>query len=677
MNLNIEPQKDTTELIEQEKNESSKDRTEGKLGNSEIISISGNLVERMNENAKKYFIMDLSSLDNLNIKELENIEEYLTAEKMKFNASFDDEREIILAINKKLRAVSEIINNITFSELEKESEIVDLYASDKDNSKSLEQKRPLYDDIKLNFHNREASFDSQEILMKEKLSDEITCENLSKIEKIIESRNFTIYTLDDKFKELYRFIDFIAVKSCLIKDDLKIIYVELIKFLDLHGPLIIEDNKLKYNSINEDLSSIQRKSLLEPFVLNIKKAAQIISKDLKNSGILTRQLINLFNPDIYQEKFNFSREGFFYRDQQVQYKIKIHTIIATDNNVGFVERDIPYAYQSSSNLYFVNINDISDLLGYIETKNSAVEIVCIKKQPIVRFLENKESFTNRLRIVGILSGVFVFLYLLSLLFFEELLFSIIIFLQYPFILISIFLLFLFFFLHARDRKKIVRNFNRPFGIKHPDFKEDLLELAINRITPAERGQFLYEIYGKTQIPFQLRQKVDKKSFITDNRELFESDIVNIPTSRKNFQDLKERFRIFEQKGNYYKAYCILRAILVMKLRDIISANSEVSSSWLGKIHDIFKLFDMLKHKKIYNLDRDSGKKLKELENIRKEKGVINKSLFQLLKVIIFEIMKDIQDRKIQYGPNTDGNEYTDNFNPEFKKEEYQNFLSDD
>ncbi len=89
------------------------------------------------------------------------------------------------------------------------------------------------------------------------------------------------------------------------------------------------------------------------------------------------------------------------------------------------------------------------------------------------------------------------------------------------------------------------------------------------------------------------------------------------------------------------------------------------------------LFRFLKHKKIYNLDQDSRNKLKELEDIRKEKGVINKSFFQLLKVIIYEIMKDIQDRKIQYGPKTDGNEYTDNFNPEFKKEEYQNFLSDD
>ncbi len=445
----------------------------------------------------------------------------------------------------------------------------------------------------------------------------------------------------------------------------------------MYGPLIIEDNKLKYNSINKNLSSIQRKSLLEPFVLNIKRAAQIISKDLRVNGTLTRQLINFFNSDIYQEKFKFSREGFFYRDQQAQYKFKIHIIIATHNNVGFVERDIPYAYQSSSNLYFVNINDISDLLGYIETKNSAVEIMCIKKQPIERFTENKESFINRLRTVGILSSVFAFLYLLSLLFFEEFLFNIIIFLQYPFILISIFLLLLSFFLHIRDQKKIVRNFNRPFGIKHPDFKEDLLALAINRITLAERGQFLYEIYGKIQIPFQLWQKVDKKSFITDNRELFESDIVNIPTSRKNLQNLKESFRIFEQKDNYYKAYCILRAILVMKLRDIISANSDGSSSRLGKIHNIFKLFDVLKHKKIYNLDQDSRKKLKELEDIRKEKGVINKSFFQLLKVIIYEIMKDIQERKIQYDPKTDGNEYMDNFNPEFKKEEYQNFLSDD
>ncbi len=658
MNLNIEPQKSTTDL-------------------KDITSISGNLIGRMNESAKRYFMMDISSLNNLNIKELENIEKYLTAEKMKFNANFDDEREIILAINKKQRAVSEIINNITFNKLEKKGEIVDLYASDKDNSKSPEQERHLFDDIKLNHHNRGDSSDSQEILMKEKLSDEITCESLSKIEKIIESKKFVIYTLDDKFKKLYHFIDFIAVKSCLIKDDLKIIYIELIKFLDLHGPLIIEDNKLKYNSINENLSSIQCKSLLEPFVLNIKRAAQIISKDLGVNGTLTRRLINFFHPDIYQEKFKFSREGFFYRDQQVQYKFKIQTIIATHNNVGFVERDIPYAYQSSSNLYFVNINDISDLLGYIETKDSAVEIMCIKKQPIARFMENKESFINRLMTVGILSGVFAFLYVFSLLYFEEFLFNIIIFLQYPFILISIFLLSLFFFLHARDQKKIVRNFNRPFGIKHPDFKEDLLALAIKRISSAERGQFLYEIYGKTQIPFQLWQKVDRKSFITDNRELFESDIVNIPTSRKNFQNLKESFRIFEQKGNYYKAYCILRAILVMKLKDIISVNSDGSPNRLGKMHDIFKLFDVLKHKKIYDLNQDSRKKLKELEDIRKEKGVINKSFFQLLKVIIFEIMKDIQDRKIHYDPKTDGNEYTDNFNPEFKKEEYQNFLSDD
>lgn len=259
------------------------------------------------------------------------------------------------------------------------AEIIDL-SDNKDKGKiiNLEPNDLLFDATELSNINYEKLIDSQDMLDLEKLTSERRGINLSKIEKILESKNFKIFTVNDEFRGVYNLIDFITVKSNLIKKNLEVIHIGVIKFFDLYGTLIIDENEAKYNSNNENLTPIQLESLLGPFTINIKKIIHIISRDLGINGPFTEQLINFIDSDIYLEKFRFSKKGFFYRNQQVQYKFKIHPIIVSYNNVGFAERNIPYAYQSSNNLYVVKIDDLADLLDYIESKSSAIETMCIR-----------------------------------------------------------------------------------------------------------------------------------------------------------------------------------------------------------------------------------------------------------------------------------------------------------
>lgn len=455
---------------------------------------------------------------------------------------------------------------------------------------------------------------------------------LIQLRRTLIANNYQIFPNDDiDFQELYNKIDFLAIKTQHINEFLDICHILPLKLAKLYGLLLVSEKKIDYyNNNNTNLSPIEG---------DLKDVVQILSNDLENEGPIAKNFISYINDDISLEKTQISRKGYFYCRGRMQYNFIIQPIIISQNKIGFLERNIPYAFQQSSDLYIININDLNDLLSYLEQKRSSIEKICIKKQPINLFIDNKIKLSNAFRLISIVLGVFGVSYLISLFVNDKIFVSVFEVLQIPFIIGIILLLGFFIYIYKKNQDEIIQKYNRPFGFDHPDFDMVNLSIALNQINPHEREQFLYEIYNKRPIPNELLPKIPNPHIFSEFVELFESNIVNITLNNENLTKLKQSFKYFKQKHSFYKAYCILRSILVLKLRDFIGHRLNKSAD---DIHNIPSLLDIIYTECNIPFNNESIKAIKRIEKIREVKGQINQYFFTQIVNVVYDIIEIIQ-----------------------------------
>lgn len=463
---------------------------------------------------------------------------------------------------------------------------------------------------------------------------------LAQLRRTLIANNYQIFPNDNiDFQELYNKIDFLAIKTQHINEFLDICHILPLKLAKRYGLLLVSEKKIDYNSNNTNLSPIERKNLVKSIKEDLKDVVQILSNDLEDEGPIAKNFISYINDDISLEKTRISRKGYFYCRGRMQYNFIIQPIILSQNKIGFLERNILFAFQKSSNLYVVNINDLNDLLSYLEQKRSSIEKVCIKKQPLNLFIDNKIKLSNALRLISIVLGVFGVSHLISLFVNDKIFVSVFELFQIPFIIGIILLLGFFIYMYKKNQDEIIQKYNKPFGCDHPDFDLSILSIALNQINPHEREQFLYEIYNKRPIPNELLPKIPNPNIFSEFVELFESNIVNIALNNENLTKLKQSFKYFKQKHSFYKAYCILRSILVLKLRDFIGHRLNKSAY---DIHNIPSLLDIICAECNIPFNNESIKAIKRIEKIREVKGQINQYFFTQIVNIVYEIIEIIQ-----------------------------------
>lgn len=481
------------------------------------------------------------------------------------------------------------------------------------------------------------------------LSVEILKENeinllMSDVRKTLEAANYyVIPSMKAELQEIYKLIDFLAIKILHINEFLDILQVVPVKISKLRGNLIVSDTKIKYSNQNSELSREQQSDLANMLSFKVKKVVESISTDLEMAGPIVQELMAFLDEDIYLEKNKLAKKNYFYRNGRMQYKFVFQPIIVSHNKVGFLEKNIPYAFQQSTRSYFVQLRDLSDLLIYLKAKHNSLEKVCVKKQPIELFLNNKIKLSNGLRLMGAILGAFGLILLISIIFANELLISMLLIVQYPLLAgIGIFLL-LILNNYRKNQENIVHRFNLPFGVDHPDFNNKKLILSMDQINPTDREQFLYEIYKKKAIPMDISKKISSSFTFSKYTELFATNIVNLPANPKKFSELKEVFRIFEQNKNFMKAYCVLRAILILKMRYIIINRLNKPEESVNGIHNITKLLQIIIASKIIAIDEKLEKEIKDAEKIRKNKGVITHEKYDTVKKSVLKLMKNIQE----------------------------------
>ncbi|MFX1587864.1 MAG: hypothetical protein ACFFC1_06900 [Promethearchaeota archaeon] len=285
-------------------------------------------------------------------------------------------------------------------------------------------------------------------------------------------------------------------------------------------PMIIDTNHLNIivseQSITYDTKDHTNN---KPYVQQLVRVAEALFEELVREHHFFQILHNSLDTPITIEK-TIERKPLYFHSDNIEYKLRIDPIIVKKKPPLFSEKTLSFAYQRHSNLHIIGLNQISNLLGFLEQKYVTLESLEKRSNTIhyYEFLKERYSrYFQRMQIpfIGylILFGIILLSNLPSLT-------NIMISLGYAAMGLYLFSSGFLYYLIFREKIKITQEFLTPFHKKILNVSDEELFLISEDINPEYLEQLGYECFGKEhsyKTLYELEQKKIEKEI--DNKPI--------------------------------------------------------------------------------------------------------------------------------------------------------------
>lgn len=367
----------------------------------------------------------------------------------------------------------------------------------------------------------------------EKMSREEKREILSIVASKVQGLGYTIMKTVPQLKKIYSLVDLIAFKVISHNELMDLIVIVPIKISTLKGQLQISNEMIKYLPHDQNASdgSIY-KTLLDSCFKQLEQCQALLYQELRQEGHFTSYLKRFHNVDIGLRKTTLKRNLSF-DSGNLQIKIVVEPILLCENEIGFLEKIIPFAYLKDVNLHIIHTSRISDLLGFLEQKYRLLETHNTKDTSLVSYEGAKNQLLRRIEFLSVpfigFAGVLILM--LALKSFEIL--ALLSNFGYAFFGIYVIALFYFNMRFFKYKTELQQEFTTPYHKRKLTFDETSLVLINEEFTPEMMTQFVFESIGKnnnskivTQIEErQIRERVDRSRFESkvENEAFFEKE----------------------------------------------------------------------------------------------------------------------------------------------------------
>ena len=367
----------------------------------------------------------------------------------------------------------------------------------------------------------------------EKMSREEKREILSIVASKVQGLGYTIMKTVPQLKKIYSLVDLITFKVISHNELMDLIVIVPIKISTLKGQLQISNEMIKYLPHDQNASdgSIY-KTLLDSCFKQLEQCQALLYQELRQEGHFTSYLKRFHNVDIGLRKTTLKRNLSF-DSGNLQIKIVVEPILLCENEIGFLEKIIPFAYLKDVNLHIIHTSRISDLLGFLEQKYRLLETHNTKDTSLVSYEGAKNQLLRRIEFLSVpfigFAGVLILM--LALKSFEIL--ALLSNFGYAFFGIYVIALFYFNMRFFKYKTELQQEFTTPYHKRKLTFDETSLVLINEEFTPEMMTQFVFESIGKnnnskivTQIEErQIRERVDRSRFESkvENEAFFEKE----------------------------------------------------------------------------------------------------------------------------------------------------------
>jgi len=194
-------------------------------------------------------------------------------------------------------------------------------------------------------------------------------------------------------KEFQRGIDFLGCKIITVSNNSRLIMLIPIKYYFSRNYLIVSEKRiLKHLSTNE-ASSLKYvpDSITEAHARQLKKVSDTIFESFTSKGTLFTLLSKYLGLEILVQR-GIKQKPLFVTSGDVEYKIIIDPILITNQSFSSIEKTIPFPYQYSSNIHFIELEELQELIEYLEQKYTLLMTQGSSSNALIKQLEMKNSF---------------------------------------------------------------------------------------------------------------------------------------------------------------------------------------------------------------------------------------------------------------------------------------------
>jgi len=339
------------------------------------------------------------------------------------------------------------------------------------------------------------------------------------------------YFLINSLKNLQG-MDFLSLKTIKVTKYKFLLLLIPVKWCqNARDHIIIEEDSIRFAN-NSKRTHSKFNKILHQDLMWIKQLQMDIIREITEKKRLYEVMKRFLKENFTIETFQNNQCVYFHNGLS-EYKLIISPIYISSQKIGFLEKVLPYPYQRSSNIHFVELDKLSSLLAFIEKKYAAITEYSEEENTIQRQSESYNNYLDRIQKCSIPFMPVSLLLLILSLFSTRNYFMIL--MGFGIFLIVLYGILLVFFTitYHKTISKIKNELQNSTNMNSqlPLLDETDLELIAPYFSEQEMEQFIYEYFGK-------EYDFDNLSFHYNR---------NMPTSQKDFDIPQERINKAENK----------------------------------------------------------------------------------------------------------------------------------
>ncbi|MFX1356422.1 MAG: hypothetical protein ACFFA8_03980 [Promethearchaeota archaeon] len=329
------------------------------------------------------------------------------------------------------------------------------------------------------------------------------------------------YLIPQQHRKQYP-LDLLSFRILEINEKVSVILLIPIIIDTNHLDIFVSEQTIRYDTKDH--------TKLNPYAQQLVRVAEVLFEELVMEHHFFQILNNSLDTPITIEK-TIEQKPLYFHSDNMEYKLRIDPIIVKEKPPLFSEKTLSFAYQRHSNLHVIALNQISNLLEFLEQKYIILESL-EKKSNIKNSYEPLKGRYSRyfqwmqLPFIGylVLFGIILLSNFPSLT-------NIMISLGYAAMGVYIFSSGFLYSLIFREKIKIAKEFLTPFHKKILNISDEELFLISEGLNPEYLEQLGYECFGKEHSYKTLDELEQKK---------IEKEINNRPiTIEKKVDELYE------------------------------------------------------------------------------------------------------------------------------------------
>ncbi|MHA1191445.1 MAG: helix-hairpin-helix domain-containing protein [Promethearchaeota archaeon] len=207
-----------------------------------------------------------------------------------------------------------------------------------------------------------------------------------------------ILSNSQNMREFRRGVDYLGCKIITVSNNTRLIVLMPIKFLPSQNHLMVSESRvLKPISAKESTSlRFIPDSIAEAHARQLKKVSDAMFDSFTNEGTIFTFISRYFGLDAIIQK-GFKQKPLFMASGEVEYEIIIDPILVTNQSVSSIEKTILFPYQYASNLHIVELEELQELMEYLEQKHVMLATQGASSNALVEQLEMKNSYYKNIK----------------------------------------------------------------------------------------------------------------------------------------------------------------------------------------------------------------------------------------------------------------------------------------